>query len=184
MGYQNFLLFENTKAQLRANTKSHQPIFKMPFQKGVNQIQAEFTLPAPLGSFYWQSYANDVLSGVQLFIIPKEFPFGFQWFWVSWNMNIFPARIVGMPSSFRRFESPDPFSTVQPGLARVVRTADTYVLMSPAAQNAYPCFWIQGVMPHRAFLIGMVFFFVCITVGVLFFFRKSLFCKGAPYDFK
>ena len=130
------------------------PVVRLPLKStSVTELRAEFSLDAPFGTFDWKNDVVPQLPGTILILMP-EYQSALRNMTESWfpGFNLWPARIVGVPESFksvRRKEEYDPSEQNYQLLMRLPPEYTRNVIRTAEQPSAYPEFSVVGIVPSR-----------------------------------
>ena len=169
-GFFDLQIYGNPNLMIEKNSNGGSPIINTPLISGVNQIRVEFSLPASNGILNWRPVDLFILPGVTIFIMP-EYNSALRSLFSNFSesINIWPPRILNIPSSFRSFVGPDPLDnnvTTQKDPNHLSRQ-----LVRIGNQTAeFPTFDIHGILPSRTPIYILVLFFSFFLFGVTLFY--------------
>ncbi len=139
-------------------------------EKTVNQVQAEFDVPAQYGKAKWQKDGLDVLPGVTIFIMPlyagiltDKFPNIFE------KINIWPPRFEKDLPDFKSFVSSDILKNNEKNKNLASDLSRQFVRVGKEGA-LYPEFNIIGIVPSRWYLYLLVLFFSCFFIAAAGYF--------------
>jgi len=170
-GFENLHISENNKVT-NISHSSLDSVASYLLQKGVNQVNAEFSLPASTGvASFEPSSALSVLPGVTLIMMPQYEGILrdiFSTWYSAESLNLWPSRFAEIPKDFKVFLEPDPMenpsnlSSKNAGLSmQLVRVGND--------KTSFPKFKIIGLVPSRIpIYILAAFFFLLVFIVALF----------------
>lgn len=156
-------------AVIEKNSAGMSPVLKIALTPGVNQISAEFYLPAPTGIAHWLPSELKSLPGVTIFMMPEQNAALRNLFQKFLDKpNIWPPRIENIPMSFRSILGQDPFADPQTKLKDPTQLSRQLVRVGEKSAE-FPVFDIYGIIPDRLFLYLLIIFFAFFLFGVTAF---------------
>lgn len=156
-------------ATLEKNSFGESPIINLTLEPGINQISAEFFIPAPFGIAKWQASDLKELPGVTIFMMPEQNAALRNLLSVFIDKpNIWPPRIENIPTSFRSILGPDPLENIQVKLKDPNLLSRQLVRVGEKSVE-FPVFDIYGVVPNRSFIYLLIGFFAFFLFGVTAF---------------
>lgn len=168
-GFTDLKVIGARNATLEKNGEQENPVLNLELTEGVNQISAEFSLPASLGTAKWQAANLQTLPGVTIFMMP-EHNAALRNLLSNFFLtpNVWPPRIENIQPQFRSILGSDPLDLSNYKLKdpnqlsrQLVRVGDKFA--------TFPNFEINGVIPSRSYIYLTILFFAFFLFAVTAF---------------
>ncbi|WGL59217.1 hypothetical protein QEJ31_11860 [Pigmentibacter sp. JX0631] len=174
-GFTDLKILGAQNATLEKNGGQESPVLNLELSEGVNQISAEFSLPASQGIAKWQAANLQTLPGVTIIMMPEHNA-------ALRNLlsnffrtpNVWPPRLENISTQFRSILGPDPLDLSNSKLKDPNQLSRQLVRVGDKSAD-FPSFEIYGVIPSRAYIYLTILFFAffLFTVTAISIFKTS-----------
>ena len=166
-GFEDFRL-GNKEGMLQAKGTSF-PVVTVPLKEGVNELRAEFTLPASLGTIHWANPVLPSLPGTLLILMPEyQSALRNMLESVAPELNLWPARLADVPSDFKSERTQEEYNPADPNYAMLSKMPPEFtrnLLRNSVEPVPFPEFRIVGIVPSRVPLYSLGGLFAAFLFG-------------------
>jgi len=152
-GFEDLRILNLPSGVLEASGRSW-PVVRAPLKPGVMEIRAEFALDAIFGVASWDNPDVPALPGTLLILMPEyDSALRSMAEGVFPSLNLWPPRVIDVPSDFRSVRSQEQYDPADPNFAMLAKLPPAFtrnIVRTSEGPAAYPRFKVTGLTPSRA----------------------------------